>query len=63
MSGIQELEPNERRQARAIAQRVYRDRRISPKDRQVLGQLARKVGKGAVRGVRGGGLTGLRRRR
>jgi hypothetical protein len=52
----------ERKQARAIAQHVYRDRRLSAKDRQHLSQLAKKAGKGAVRGARGGGLTGFRRR-
>ena len=53
-AGFQELEAHERKQARAIAQRVYRDRRLSPKDRQHLVQLAKKAGRGAVRGARGG---------
>lgn len=63
MSSVQELEPHERRQAREIAQRVYRDRRLDARDRDRLLALARKASRGAVRGVRGGGLSGLRRRR
>lgn len=55
-AGFQELEANERRQAREIAQRVYRDRRLDPKDRQRLLTLARKAGRGAARGARGGGF-------
>ena len=62
MAGIQELEVHERRQARDIAQRVYRNRRLDPKDRQRLLTLARKVGRGAARGARGRGLRGARRR-
>lgn len=62
-SGFQELETHERKQAREIAQRVFRDRRLSAKDREHLSRLARKAGKGAVRGARGGGLRGLRGRR
>jgi hypothetical protein len=61
-SGFQELDPHERRQAREIAGRVYRDRRLDPKDRQRLMALARRVGRGAARGARGGGLRGARRR-
>lgn len=61
-AGFQELEPHERRQARDIAQRVYRDRRIDSKDRQHLAALARKVGRGAARGARGRGFP-LRGRR
>ena len=61
-AGFQELETHERRQAREIAKRVYRDRRLSPKDRQHLAQLARKAGRGAVRGARGGGIPGRKRR-
>jgi hypothetical protein len=60
-SGFKELEAHERKQAREIAQRVYRDRRISAKDRQHLVALAKKAGRGAARGVRGGGLRGRRR--
>lgn len=60
MGGIQELESHERRQARDIAQRVYRDRRLDPKDRQKLLALARKVTRGAARGARGRGFRGRR---
>ena len=62
-AGFQELEAHERRQAREIAQRVYRDRRLDPKDRQKLGALARKVSRGAARGARGGGIPRRRGRR
>lgn len=55
-AGFQALEANERRQAREIAQRVYRDRRLSPNDRRKLVQLAKKAGGGAARGARGGGM-------
>ena len=61
-AGFQELEAHERRQAREIARRVYRDRRITPKDRQHLVQLAKKAGRGAARGARGGGLPRFGRR-
>jgi hypothetical protein len=63
MAGIQELEANERKQAREIATRVYRDRRLDPKDRQKLVALSKKVGRGAARGARGRGLGGFRGRR
>jgi hypothetical protein len=53
-AGFKELENHERRQARDIAKRVYRDRRLSPKDRQNLVQLAKKASRGAARGARGG---------
>ena len=53
VAGFQELEAHERKQAREIAQRVYRDRRLHPKDRQNLMQLAKKAGRGAARGARG----------
>jgi hypothetical protein len=55
-SSFKELDANERKQAREIAKRAYRDRRLDPKDRQKLVALAKKAGRGAVRGVRGGGL-------
>jgi hypothetical protein len=55
-AGFQELEAHERRLARDIAKRVYRDRRLSPKDRKQLVELAKKAGKGAARGARGGGF-------
>jgi hypothetical protein len=61
-AGFRELETHERRQAREIAQRVYRDRRISPKDRQHLVRLVRKAGRGAARGARGSGLPRFGRR-
>ena len=61
-AGFQELEAQERRQAREIAQRVYRDRRLDPKDRQKLAALARKAGRGAARGARGGRIPRARRR-
>ena len=54
-AGFQELEQHERRQAREIATRLYRERRLSPKDREHLFRLAKKAGRGAARGVRGGG--------
>jgi hypothetical protein len=62
-AGFQELESHERKAAREIAQRVYRDRRLSPKDRQRLAALAKKAGRGAARGARGAGLPRLRGRR
>jgi hypothetical protein len=55
-SGFKELEQHERKQAREIAKRVYRDRRLSAKDRQKLTELAKKAGKGAARGVRRGAV-------
>jgi hypothetical protein len=60
-AGFQALESHERRQAREIAKRVYRDRRLSPKDRQSLLRQARKAGGGAARGARGG-MPKLKRR-
>lgn len=63
MAGFQELEAHERKQAREIAQRVYRDRRLSPKDRQNLTALAKKAGRGAARGVRPRGFGGFKGRR
>ena len=61
-AGFQALENHERRQAREIAQRVYRDRRLSPNDRRNLVQLARKAGRGAARGARGGSIPRFGRR-
>jgi hypothetical protein len=55
-AGFQELEAHERKLAREIAMRVYQDRRLSPRDRQHLVRLAKKAGRGAARGVRGGGF-------
>jgi hypothetical protein len=62
-AGFQELEQNERKAAREIARRVYRDRRLSPKDRQHLVQLAKKASRGAARGARGGGIPRFRGKR
>ena len=61
VSGIRELEPHERAHARTLIQKLARERRLSPSDRQRLTQLARKVGRGSVRGVRGGGFGRGRR--
>jgi hypothetical protein len=61
-AGIQELEAHERKQAREIAQRIYRERRVSPRDRKHLVNLAKKAGRGAARGARGGAIPGFRRR-
>ena len=62
-AGFQALEAHERRQAREIARRVYRDRRLSPKDRQHLVKLARKAGGGAAREARSGAIPRFGRRR
>jgi hypothetical protein len=61
-ASFQELEAHERKQAREIAHRIYRDRRVTPKDRQHLVRLAKKAGRGAARGARGGSLPGFGRR-
>jgi hypothetical protein len=53
-ASFSELEAHERKLARDIAQRIYRDRRLDPKDRKHLTQLAKKASKGAARGARGG---------
>ena len=53
LAGFQELEQHERKQAGEIARRAYRDRRLNAKDRDNLVKLARKAGRGAVRGARG----------
>ncbi|MFL5895468.1 MAG: hypothetical protein ACJ76Z_10180 [Thermoleophilaceae bacterium] len=55
VSGIRELEASERRQARELIAKLARERRLSPKERLQLRQLARKVSKGAARGARGRG--------
>ena len=55
-AGFQELEAHERRQAREIAKHIYQDRRLSPNDRRRLVALAKKAGRGAARGARGGGF-------
>jgi hypothetical protein len=54
MAGIQELEGHERKQARELAAKLARERRLSAKERQHLTRLARKVGMGAARRARGG---------
>ena len=61
-ASFQELEAHERKQAREIAQRIYRDRRLSPRDRQHLVTLAKKAGRGAARGARGGAIPRMGRR-
>lgn len=61
-AGFQELEEHERRQARQIAGRIYRDRRVTPKDRQHLLTLAKKAGRGAARGARRGAVPRFGRR-
>jgi hypothetical protein len=53
MAGIQELAPAERKQARELASKLARERRLSRRDREHLSRLAKKVGKGAARGARG----------
>jgi hypothetical protein len=60
VSGFQELEAHERKLAREIAGRAYRNRRLSERDRQHLMKLARKAGKGAAKGARGRGAGRLR---
>jgi hypothetical protein len=62
-AGFRELDAQERKHAREIAQRVYRDRRLSQKDRQKLTQLAKKAGRGAARGARSGGMPRFRGRK
>jgi hypothetical protein len=62
-SGIRELEANERRQARGLLSKLARERTLSQKERNQLQGFARKIGKGAVRGARGGGISGLRGKR
>jgi hypothetical protein len=54
MAGIQELEAHERKQARQLASKLARERRLSAKEREHLTRLARKVGMGAARRARGG---------
>lgn len=49
IAGIRELEPRERQHARELVRKLYRERRLSPKDREQLVQMARKVGRGASR--------------
>ena len=49
VAGIRELEPRERQHARELVRKLYRDRRLSPKDRESLVKMARKVGRGASR--------------
>jgi hypothetical protein len=61
-ASFQELEAHERRQAGEIAKRIYRDRRVSPKDREHLMRLAKKAGRGAARGARGGAIPKFGRR-
>jgi hypothetical protein len=60
-SGIRELEAGERKQARGLLSKLARERSLSPKERQQLQGFAKKIGGGAMRGARGGGLMGRRR--
>jgi hypothetical protein len=53
-TGVRELEPGERRHARELLSKLARERRLSEKDRRHLTQLAKKAGRGGVRGARGG---------
>jgi hypothetical protein len=61
-ASFQELERHERQQAREIAQRIYREHRVSPTDRRHLLNLAKKAGRGAARGARGGSISRSGRR-
>ena len=61
-AGFQELEAHERRQAREIAERLYRNRRLTSNDRDHLLRLAKKAGRGAARGARGGAIPHFGRR-
>ena len=49
IAGIRELEPRERQHARELVRKLYRERRLSAKDREHLVKMARKVGRGASR--------------
>jgi hypothetical protein len=51
LAGIRELEPRERTHARELVQKLFRERRLSKKDRDQLLKFARKVGGGAARGA------------
>jgi hypothetical protein len=53
-SGIRELEASERTQARKLLAKLARERRLSSKEREQLTKFAKKIGKGATRGARGG---------
>jgi len=53
-SGIRELEASERAQARRLLSKLARERRLSSKEREQLTKFAKKVGKGGMRGARGG---------
>jgi hypothetical protein len=44
-----DLADGDRRHAREIVRKLYRDRRLSQKDRDALMKMARKVGRGASR--------------
>ena len=56
VAGIRELEPHERRNARELISKLARERRLSPKDKLQLRSYAKKVSRGGIRGVRGGGF-------
>jgi hypothetical protein len=53
-SGVRELEAHERTQARLLLSKLARERRLSPKEREQLTKFAKKIGRGATRGARGG---------
>jgi hypothetical protein len=53
-AGIRELEASERAQARKLLSKLARERRLSAKEREQLTKFAKKIGKGATRGARGG---------
>jgi hypothetical protein len=55
-SGIRELEEGERKQARKLLSQLARERTLSQKERAQLQRFAKKIGGGALRGARGGGL-------
>jgi hypothetical protein len=58
MAGIHELEAHERKEARELAAKLARERRLNAKERQRLTRLARKAGMGAARGARPGKRKG-----
>jgi hypothetical protein len=53
-SGIRELEASERAQARKLLSKLARERRLSAKEREQLTKFAKKIGRGGMRGARGG---------
>jgi hypothetical protein len=53
-AGIRELEASERTQARRLLSKLARERRLSAKEREQLTNFAKKIGRGGMRGARGG---------